>query len=320
MGDFLKEAPPRPPRTLKEGEKSAAVRGTPFRIPEFPVEVFERERMKLFKNRFFIVCLCVAVAVAGLSSTFALMGYRALARDIVGTVTMPVRLVFAAFANAVDGFGKYFQSVNTLEEQKAALEAENAALREQIARAELLERENERLREYLSMKAENPGFSFELARVIGREAGNYITVFTLNRGSVHGIEKDMPVVTTDGIVGCVEEVGLTWCKVTTVLETARSVGVYLPRNGATGILSGDYSMRGEGLCRLTFVDSNITAEEIQPGDMVLSSGMGSVYPAELTVGTVESVEIDPATRTLSALVRPAVDFSSLQEMMILTGQ
>ena len=170
------------------------------------------------------------------------------------------------------------------------------------------------------MKAENPGFSFELARVIGREAGNYVTVFTLNRGSVHGIEKDMPVVTTDGIVGCVEEVGLTWCKVTTVLETARSVGVYLPRNGATGILSGDYSMRGEGLCRLTFVDSNITAEEIQPGDMVLSSGMGSVYPAELTVGTVESVEIDPATRTLSALVLPAVDFSSLQEMMILTGQ
>lgn len=277
--------------------------------------------MKLFKNKFFIVCLCIAVVVAGISSTFALMGYHALARDIVGTVTMPVRLVFAAFANAVDGFGKYFQSVNTLEEQKEALEAENAALREQIERAELLEQENERLRQYLSMKAENPDFSFELARVIGREAGNYVTVFTLNRGSIHGIERDMPVITEDGIVGCVSEVGLTWCKVSTILESARSVGVYLPSIGATGILSGDYSMRNDGLCRLTFVDSDITTDDVKIGDSVLSSGMGSVYPAELKVGTVVSVEVDPANRALIATVQPSVDFSdtSLDDMMILTG-
>lgn len=279
------------------------------------------KKMKIFKNKFFIVCLCVAVVVAGLSSTFALMGYRALARDIVGTVAMPVRLVFAAFSNAVDGFSKYFQSVSTLEEQKEALEQENAALREQLERAALLEQENERLREYLSMKAENPDFTFELARVIGREAGNYVTVFTLNRGSVHGIEQDMPVITEDGIVGCVTEVGLTWCKVSTILESARSVGVYLPRIGATGILSGDYSMRNDGLCRLTFVDANITNSDVQAGDVVLSSGMGSVYPAELRVGTVVSVEVDPANRALVATVQPSIDFSDagLDSMMILTG-
>ena len=80
--------------------------------------------MKLFKNKFFIVCLCIAVAVAGLSSVFSLMGYRALARDIVGTVTMPVRLVAAAFTNAADGFSKYFTSVNALSAQKDALEKE----------------------------------------------------------------------------------------------------------------------------------------------------------------------------------------------------
>lgn len=275
--------------------------------------------MKLFKNKFFIVCLCIAVAVAGLSSVFSLMGYRALARDIVGTVTMPVRLVAAAFTNAADGFSKYFTSVNALSAQKDALEKENAALREQLERAQLLEQENARLRAYLSMKAEYPSFSFEEGTVIGREASNYITVLTLNRGSIHGIAQDMPVIAENGIIGCVTEVGLTWCKVSTILETARSVGVYLPRNNATGILSGDYSMRSDGLCRLTFVELDAKDADVQPGDAVYSNGMGSVYPPDLKVGSVISVEIDNASRTLVASVKPEVDFSALEHMMIITG-
>ena len=170
------------------------------------------------------------------------------------------------------------------------------------------------------MKAENPTYSFEEAMVIGREASNYVTVLTLNRGSIHGVERDMPVVTDEGIVGCVSEVGLTWCKVSTVLESARSVGVYLPRSNVSGILSGDVSMRQDGLCRLTFVD--LDAKDlslVQAGDTVYSSGIGSVYPAELRVGEVVSVEVDNASRTLIATVRPTVDFSSLEYMMILTG-
>jgi rod shape-determining protein MreC len=129
----------------------------------------------------------------------------------------------------------------------------------------------------------------------------------------------MPVVTEDGIVGCVSEVGLTWCKVSTLLETARSVGVYLPRNNVGGILSGDHSMRGDGLCKLTFVDVDAKNADVQPGDAVYSSGIGSVYPADMKVGEVVSVEIDNASRTLVASVRPTVDFSQPDYMMIITG-
>ena len=276
--------------------------------------------MKLFRNKFFIICLCVAVVLAGLSSTFALMGYRALARDIVLTVTTPFRWVGASFTNAVEGFGRYAKAVDTLKEENEALAAENAALREQLERANRLEAENARLREYLSMKAEYPSFSFEEGMVIGREAVNYVTVLTLNRGSVHGIETDMAVVTREGIVGCVTEVGLTWCKVSTILETARSVGVYLPESGATGILSGDYSLKNDGLCKLTFLDDNGDKSAlVNPGDAVYSSGIGSVYPQDLKVGEVVSVEIDAASRTLIALVRPTVDFSEPDHLMILTG-
>ena len=194
--------------------------------------------MKLFKNKFFIVCLSVAVAVAVLMSVFSLMGYRALVRNVLGTVATPFRAIGNLFCGAVEGFGKHFQSIDALEKKNAELEEENRALRERIEQAERLEAENERLRDYLGMKAAYPTFTLEEGTVIGHEGENYLTVLTLNRGSIHGIQVNMAVITKDGIVGCVSEVGLTWCKVSTILEDARSVGVLAPRSGASGILSG----------------------------------------------------------------------------------
>ena len=275
--------------------------------------------MRIFQNKFFIICLSVAIAVAGITSTFSIMGYRSLSRNIVGTLVTPLRLVATAVTNAVEGFGKYFSGIEELSRQNESLRQENAALKEQINQAGLIEKENDRLREYLSMKSEYPSFSFEEGLVIGREASNYVTVLTLNRGTIHGVEENMPVVTKDGIVGCVSEVGLTWCKVSTILETARSVGVYLPRNQASGILSGDYSMRVDGLCKLTFVEVDAKNADVQPGDAVYSSGMGSVYPPDMKVGEIVSVEIDNISRTLIASVKPTVDFSEPDYMMIITG-
>lgn len=275
--------------------------------------------MKLFKNKFFIICLCIAVALAAVTSVFSLMGYKALARNILGTVATPFRLIGNAFCGAVEGFGKYFGSVSSLEAQKEQLEEENRALRDQLAEAERLEQENARLREYLDMKAQYPSFSFEEGTVVGREGENYLTVLTLNRGSIHGVQVNMAVITNEGIVGCVSEVGLTWCKVSTLLENARSVGVLVPRSGASGILSGEYGYRDNGVCKLTFLEEDAKALDVRVGDRVETSGVGSVYPSGLRVGDITETKADAATRSLIATVVPAVDFSALDHVMIVTG-
>ncbi len=275
--------------------------------------------MKIFQNKFFLICLCIAVVLSALSSVLSIMGYKALIRDVLGTVATPFRFVATSFVNAAEGFGKYFSSIDSLTEQNEALKKQNDELLARLEAAQRIEQENARLREYLNMKAEYPAFAFEEAMVVGREASAYITVLTLNRGTIHGVKLDMPVVTPNGIVGCVSEVGLTWCKVSTILESARSVGVYLPRNNAMGLLSGDLSMKGDGLCKLTFVDLDAKDADVQPGDAVYSSGIGSVYPPDMKVGEVVSVDIDNATRTLVAYVRPTVDFSQPDYMMIITG-
>ena len=272
--------------------------------------------MRIFQNKFFIICLCIALVLTIVPSVFSLMGYRSLAKNIVGTVTMPVRWVATVIGDSFSGFGKYFGSIKALNDQNQALIEENAALKEQLADAELLERENERLRDYLDMKNQYPSFSMEEGMVISHSSGNYITNFTLNRGTLHGIAVNMPVVTKDGIVGYVVEVGLNWCMVSTLIETATSVGAYIPRSEVVGIVSGDYSMRQEGTCKISYIDAEA---DVQVGDVVYSSGTGSVYPADLKIGTITSIEVDEYNRTLVATVSPAVDFSELKWVMVITG-
>lgn len=271
---------------------------------------------RLFKNKFFIVCLSIAVVICGFSSTFALLGYKNLARDVINVLTLPGRLVVSAFTDSARGFSKYFRSLSALDEENEALAKQNEALKASANDAEALRAENERLKSYLSVKSLHPDFTYIEAMVIGREAGNYQTVLTVNRGSAQGIEAGMPVITPDGIVGCVTEVGLTYAKVSTILESASSVGAYLARSGDAGILSGDYSMRAEGLCKLSYLAEDA---DVSVGDKVLSSGLGSVYPADLVIGKVESVDADDYNRAKVAKVRPAVDFSELRYLLVVTS-
>ena len=272
--------------------------------------------MRIFQNKFFIICLCIALVLTIIPSVFAIMGYRSLAKNIVGTVTMPVRWVVTTVGNAFEGWGKYFGSMKALNEKNQALIDENTALKEQLQNAELLEKENERLRDYLDMKNQYPSFAMEEGMIISHSSGNYITNFTLNRGTLHGIAPNMPVITKDGIVGYVVEVGLNWCMVSTLIETATSVGAYIPRSEIVGIVSGDYSMRQDGNCKIGYIDAEA---DVVIGDTVYSSGTGSVYPADLKIGTVTAIEIDEYNRTLVATVTPSVDLSSLKWVMIITG-
>lgn len=269
--------------------------------------------MKLFRNRFFLICLSVALMFTAVMTTFSIMGYHGLVSDAVGTVTTPFRLVGSVFVKAARGFDKYFGNNRRLRERNEALEEENELLRLRIAEAEQKELENEHLRVYLGMKAQNPELELTNATVIGRESSGTSVVYVFNRGTAHGISKDMPVITNLGLVGLVKETGLTWCKVVTVLEPNNAVGCYLPEERGRGILEGDYTGQTKGLCRLT----NITPTDavIKEGDIIRTSGgLGSLYPPDIVVGAVETSEDSSI-----AWVRPFVDFDNLENAMIVTG-
>ena len=116
---------------------------------------------RLFKNKFFIVCLSVAVVICGFSTAFALLGYRNLARDTINTLTLPVRLVVSAVSDSSHGFAKYFRSISALEDENETLSKQN----EKLA-AERLAEENAkkaRIREIIADKKDEAlkGMSIE---------------------------------------------------------------------------------------------------------------------------------------------------------------
>ena len=101
--------------------------------------------MHLFKNKFFIICLTVAVIVCAVPSVFSLMGYHSLSRDIVSVITTPFRWCATAVTNAAEGVDRYFTSIDTVHEENERLKEQNKQLLNDLERAEIIEAENERL-------------------------------------------------------------------------------------------------------------------------------------------------------------------------------
>ena len=268
-----------------------------------------------FKSKSFFVLITVLLLLAGIPTILSAMGQGSLVRDGVMAVVTPAMRGARALGDAFAGFGKYFSEFDRLKEENEALADRVRELEEQVYNAELLEEENAWMRAYLGAKRTHTDFVFCDANVIGSEAGRYVSSFTLDRGTSSGIAVGMPVLTDDGVVGQVTEVGLTFCRVSTVINYDSSIGAYLERSGEIGLVSGDFSYRKDGLCLLEYLPFDA---DVAVGDTVTSSGLGSVYPRGLLIGEVVEITGDAYNHVKVAVVKPAADLGNLKKVMILT--
>lgn len=276
--------------------------------------------MKFFKSKVFIICLIAAIVLTLVPTLIAAFGGTDLLRSFAGTLAKPFSYVGSKFAEAFNGFSDVFTKYDELKEENESLKAELDAYKEKEYDEELLREQNDWLKDYINFHASNPNFKLTDAKIVSREAGNYGTVITLNKGTAHGIKKNMPVITKDGLLGYVSEVALDWCKVTTVIEAKNSIGVYSERKGTQGVLSGDIELREQGLCKLNFIEGS---DGIQIGDKIYTAGGAkSLYPADLYIGSVSEVKVDPVTGDVVATVTPKIDFTNLSDIsdvMIICG-
>ncbi|MBQ8141507.1 MAG: rod shape-determining protein MreC [Clostridia bacterium] len=275
--------------------------------------------MKFYKSKFFVICLAVAVLLVLIPSALSIFGYTDIVRSALKTAAKPFEWCASKAADAVSGFVGVFTEYDDLKAENEELRAALEAAENDEYEKEVLREENDWLKSYLKMKTDHPSLLLTDAAIVAREAGNYSTVLTLNRGSVHGIKKNMPVITADGVFGYVSEAGLDWCKVVSIVETASSVSAYTDRGGAVGVVEGDSLLRGDGQCRMIHIDAE---SDIKIGDKVYTGGTGNIYPDGLLIGTVVSIEANESDRTLVAVVEPAVDFSDINatsRVMIITG-
>lgn len=219
-------------------------------------------------------------------------------------VVTPVR----KFAHTVKNAASYETEIEELKKQVNALKIENRSREEYIT-------ENRRLKELLALKDGMSDSRMVSARVISYEPNSWYDTITLNKGENAGIAKDNAVITGLGVVGKVTQVGKNWAKVATLINVSDSVGVKLSRTGDIGVVSGDAALAENKQVRLEYVSND---KKLINGDILLTSGLGGIYPSDLSVGKVTDIHSDSAGNLEYAVVEPSVDFSSLYEVLVIT--
>lgn len=235
---------------------------------------------------------------------------------MVMQASAPIQYVSTQVADGVSSVVEEYVWLVDVHAENERLHEENARLQHQVRLLRHVTEENERLRELLQLRDQIEGETHS-AQVIGKEVSDFFRVMRvrLDRGERDLIRPGMPVVSPEGLVG---QVRRTWSRYSDVLLTVdrtSAIDVKVHRTGARGMLRGTGDT-DRYLCRIQYLRRD---EEVQVGDEVYTSGLGQRFPANILVGRVTRIVREEFGLYQEAEVTPAVDFSSLEEVLILTA-
>ena len=232
------------------------------------------------------------------------------ARTALGDLLGPVQEGAAVVARPLHEIPGFFEANRSLRADIAKLQAENANLRGQIATTSEVRYRAAEL-DGLLQASKTSGFGLVPARVVAvGPAQSFSYTVTIDAGTSSGIKPDMTVINNEGLVGRVTHVSRGSATVLLVIDQESVVGARLGSNAEVGFLQGRGDIGGDGRLDLDLVDNSET-----PGknDVVVTWGSnnGSPYVAGVPIGSVEAVFSSPREQAKHAVIKPFVDFSSL---------
>jgi rod shape-determining protein MreC len=259
----------------------------------------------------FITVSLLAVSAARLQTRYPLMA------NLAASIMTPFDYVFSGVAGAIRQGGVFTRDVATVFRENQALRSENQELRQVVFQLTEKAAENERLQAMLDFRNKSVSFQMKAATVIGRDPGTFSYSVLINSGTRDGLRINMPVVSTQGLVGHVMETYFGTSKVRLLVDTGSSASamVQRPQSRAVGIIEGNPAQLSS--LRL----KNLTRDgDVIKGDKIMTSGLGGIYPKGLLVGEVIDVLDDDGGLMKHALIRPAVEFTRLEEVFVITGE
>jgi len=262
-----------------------------------------------------LVAVLLSAAIVLVTIDFRTQGEGPL--DAVGrglmTVIGPIQDAVSKALRPVGNFLAGFTQVPSLKAEVERLQRDNALLQQRERQVNDVLHENEELRKLLGL-GQRLDLKTVTARVSGVGPSNFENTVFIDRGSREGLRKDMPVISGSGLVGRVVETSAHAARVLLLIDPSSAVAARIASNGETGVIAGN----GGDELRFDLFDAEAA---VTVGDQVVTSGYsGGVYPAGIPIGTV--VRLEPRGGALSRRVwlRPYVDFTSLDYLLVVTGK
>ena len=229
----------------------------------------------------------------------------------IQTVTTPLARVGNFFTSPIRQWTADVNVGNISQEDARTLYKQNEELRQQVLILEEKLIELQDFKDLLDAQV-NPDFGGVQARVIGIPVNAWDQVITINKGTGDGLAISMPVVGTQGLLGQITEIGPNFAKVRLITDRRSGVACMLQRTRTPGIATGSLS----GTLTLEFVANEV---EVQPGDVVITSGLGGIYPEGLIVGEVLDAILGVSSLYQTIRVTPANDPRLVETVLVLTN-
>lgn len=268
------------------------------------------------KSSSFRVLLITIVVLLGLLIVTAAAGSSFLA-SVFGFVSSPMQGVAANVTEEVTEFLDLDSlSKEELKETIQALLDEKARLQSRLVDYDKALEENQLLRQQLELENQRPENQLIGAVVIGRDPNDMFYGFSIDKGSLDGVQVGDPVISKRGLVGMVTQTYATGSKVTSLLSEDVKVAAVCVQRRESGVIASDITTASAGLLRMNYLSSD---SQLQPGDIIVTSGAGGDYPQDILIGEVRSVEKSENDISKYAVIQPSEDLTDLQEVFVVVS-
>ena len=232
-------------------------------------------------------------------------------RGAVSVVTTPVRVLGSLVATPFSAAGNVMGNLTASQETLSELREQNAELTAQVAELSESKKTSERLESLLNLQS-TYSLTSTAARIIGNSSDAWSRAVTIDKGTAAGFSCGMAVCNSGGVIGQIVEVSATTSTVQLITDEGSGVSAMIQSTRAQGMLQG----QPDGSLRLSYVS---TESDVKVGDIVITSGIGGVYPKGLPLGTVSSVEKSDNDVYYTIVVRAQSTAENNEEVLVITS-
>ena len=270
----------------------------------------------LFKSRRFkLISGIIALLLAGALICAANGNGETAQSSVIGIIFTPANWAASKISSGISyvfgeasGHSDYLKKIDELEKQVGSLQ-------NQLRDYENLQKQNALYKDALGLKEENPEFNFVEANAISRDAADIFGSYTIDKGSLSGIQEGNAVLYGNYIVGIISKAYPSYSVVKTILDPDFSVSAYEIVSGEISYVTGDAALAADGKCKMAKLASTAS---VTYGSIISTAGISGNIPKGLIIGTVEEINEETTSIAHYAVIKPGIDVNNISNCLVLT--